>query len=160
MNKHAIAFVSTFALTLVLSVYYLMIPKGSPSTPVNGGGSNIVLVSDAKSYYYEALKNERRTDYETSINTLESQIVNASTNDAKNELLKEIDDLKFIYEQEIEVETELETLGYPEAFVRIIGERITVIVTGEESDSAAVKLIMKIKKLIPGDYQVYIEFKK
>lgn len=160
MNKHAIAFVSTFALTLVLSVYYLMIPKGSDSTPINAGGSNIVLIEDAKSYYYEALKNERKSEYENTVSSLESQIVIATTNDVKNELLNKIDDLKFIYEQEMDAEEELEEIGYPESFVRIIGNKISVIVTGEDNQSEAVKVIMKVKKVIPGDYQVFVEFKK
>lgn len=57
MNKHAVAFVSVFSLTLVLSVYYIMIPKGGANAIEVGktDNNNSTEVTNARSYYFESL---------------------------------------------------------------------------------------------------------
>ena len=50
MNKHAVAFVSVFSLTLVLSVYYIMIPKGGANAIEVGKTDNNNSTEVLKNY--------------------------------------------------------------------------------------------------------------
>ena len=67
MNRQLVAFLSLFSLTLVLSVYYVLIPTANidntipnEEKPVNG------IVLDAESAYFENLNIQRESNFQVS----------------------------------------------------------------------------------------------
>lgn len=162
MNRHAVAFVSVFSLALVLSVYYIMIPKGKGHEGNGDGpvGGSVTEVSSARSYYFDALARERKDAYSEKIQNLETQLVTAATNEQKAELLAQIDSLENQFRLEQTVESKMEEFGYPLAYVKVDENEITVIVyESEPSDAKAAKIIRKILLETQKDLPVVLEFK-
>lgn len=146
MNKHAVAFVSVFSLTLVLSVYYIMIPKGGVNAIEVGKteNNNSTEITNARSYYFESLIKERNDSYNESIDNLELKLVKASTNLEKEEILNEISYIKNNYDLECKAETTLTEYGYPLSYVKINTDDIKVIVYESKPDNVKAANIIKI----------------
>lgn len=146
MNKHAVAFVSVFSLTLVLSVYYIMIPKGGTNAIEVGktDNNNSTEVTNARSYYFESLIKERNDVYSENIEDLELKLVKASSNAEKEEILNEILYIKNNYDLECKTETTLAEYGYPLAYVKINVDNINVIVYENEPDNLKAVNIIKV----------------
>lgn len=161
MNRHAVAFVSVFSLALVLSVYYLMIPKGGPTQGVGNisSGGN-VEVEGARSYYFEALAREREESYASEVAKLESALVNAATNSEKADILNDIQLLKDTYDSEKAADKAIAEFGWPLAYVRIGSDEIVVVVYEPEPDAKkAAQIIRQVMISSDLDLPVSLEFK-
>ena len=73
MNKHVIAFLSVFSLGLVLSVYYVFIPKNQNSTPVQG---TITSEAELRKAYFDGLDKQRNEYHKNIIDDLNIKLTN------------------------------------------------------------------------------------
>lgn len=128
MNKHLVAFISVFTLGLVLSVYYVMIPRGGPSQPVGGGVSSGV-VSNGHELYFETLEMNREQEHKAVVARYQDIMVSKdATNEEKRQALTAIEAENSLYALELSLDSNIEDLGYPIAYTRITDKNVTLII--------------------------------
>ena len=163
MNRQLIAFLSLFSLTLVLSVYYVLIPKvnvdntiSNPDQVVNGE------ILDAQAAYFENLSIERDSIYKGYYDQQNNILSSSSySNLEKENALKLIEEYKKEEVQLLELENCVKCIGYQNVFVEYINSDIHVITSCIDSKNEAyeaAQIIFTIQDLLDKEENIFIEF--
>lgn len=163
MNRQLVAFLSLFSLTLVLSVYYVLIPTAKidntiPETekPVNG------VILDAESAYFETLNIEREAysqNYFASQNAILAS--NDYSNTEKEQALINIENYQKEQLQIVTLENCVKGIGYQNVFVEYINDDIRVItscINEENKTIEAAQIIFTIQDLLDEEENIFVEF--
>lgn len=123
MNKHVVAFLSVFTLGLVLSVYYVFIPKGGPSnSEVNGSVSSV----DYKKVYFQGLEKEREASHKKKIDGYNAKLINCSQEE-KAQYISLIEQENSIFSDEKRIDKMIKDLDYPYSVTKIFENNVLVI---------------------------------
>lgn len=164
MNRQLVAFLSLFSLTLVLSVYYVLIPTASNSNKIEQENSNPVsgVVLDAESAYFESLDIQRDAYYQEYVN--EQNSILASSDYTNSEKEKALLNIELMKEQEKEIEN-LEVcvkgIGYQNVFIEYINDDIHVVTSCIDKNNhmvEAAQIIFTIQDLLDKEENIFIEF--
>ena len=163
INKKNLWFLTLFSLILVLSVYYITMPKellvSNNSEQINS--DNSVVTNIEESSIVEALKTEDNTETLEEINKLKETIANTdSTSEDKNKAFDTIKELNQISSKEEILEEQIKTNYDLDSFVKIDGDQIRVVI---DSDDHSSKIANNIMKTIQNNFNtkqyVSIQFK-
>ena len=143
INKKNLWFLTLFSLVLVLSVYYITMPKELLLT--NNGDikeeENIVI---EEASLIETLRSEDNANTLTEINKLKATISdNEATSDAKNEAFDALKLLNQISSKEELLEEKIKNALGLDSFIKIDGDQIRVVVNSEEHNSNLANQIMR-----------------
>ena len=143
VNKKNLWFLTLFSLVLVLSVYYITMPKELLLT--NNGDikeeENIVI---EEASLIETLRSEDNANTLTEINKLKATISdNEATSDAKNEAFDALKLLNQISSKEELLEEKIKNALGLDSFIKIDGDQIRVVVNSEEHNSNLANQIMR-----------------
>ena len=142
INKKNLWFLTLFSLVLVLSVYYVTMPKELLLTN-NGEAESNVSVEEAN--IIEVLRSEDNANTLDNINKLKATIGNNDIDvNTKNEafdalkLLNQISSKEELLEEKIKNELSLDS------FVKIDGDEIRVVINSSEQSSKLANEVMRI----------------
>lgn len=164
MNRQLVAFLSLFSLTLVLSVYYVLIPsvnknnqiENETSKPVNG------VVLDAESAYYESLDIERDAYFESYYQEQNSILASSDySNLEKEQALIKIEEIKEQEKQIEALESCVKGIGYQNVFVEYINDDIHVVASCIDKQNEcieAAQIIFTIQDLLEKEENIFVEF--
>lgn len=127
MNRHLIAFLSVFSLGLVLSIYYVLIPRDVPKEVNNTFDS--IDVSESEDHYFASLKLQREEEHKDKIDSF--QMIMVSTNasaEEKKSALERIEAENRVYSLELEIDNKITDLGYPNAYTRIVDKDVSLVI--------------------------------
>ena len=162
MNKKILSFISLFCLTLVLSVYYVVVPYNGA---IKEDGKDVevnVTIEDGEELYFASLDQEKMEKYEQSISSLESIVASSDySNEEKESALNEIDEVVNKIKLEDEIEGKLNSIGYKNVYLIIKGNIVHVVVKVAEPTSLdAANIIRNVYSLVsPVSYGVEVSFK-
>lgn len=174
VKKKAVWFLTLLSLAAVISVYYL----SNPVTPFNGlaifsdNALKDTKISDlasktgkttpvtSESHLFEEMRMELQNERSQLKDTLTQKIASAQyTAEEKNEAFNQIDAITKNESNEAMLEMLIETLGYPDAFVKADDDQIRVTVQANElSKTKANEIIYMVKKEISGSGKVVVDF--
>lgn len=146
MKKQAIAFFTMFSLILMLSIYYITLPKDTAKTSKTDVSVISTLDEEKESNTQE--EKEKNDDVISDPDTDED-----SKNEAilKNETLKENEELQKSYSKMIS------DMGY-ENSVEIKEKTVYITVLGEQDDSVASTIMKTLYKEIGNKYFIEVSF--
>lgn len=146
MKKQAIAFFTMFSLILMLSIYYITLPKDTAKTSKTDVSVISSLDEEKESNTQE--EKEKNDDVISDPDTDED-----SKNEAilKNETLKENEELQKSYSKMIS------DMGY-ENSVEIKEKTVYITVSGEQDDSVASTIMKTLYKEIGNKYFIEVSF--
>lgn len=146
MKKQAIAFFTMFSLILMLSIYYITLPKDTAKTSKSDVSVISTLDEEKESNTQE--EKEKNDDVISDPDTDED-----SKNEAilKNETLKENEELQKSYSKMIS------DMGY-ENSVEIKEKTVYITVSGEQDDSVASTIMKTLYKEIGNKYFIEVSF--
>lgn len=162
MNKKILSFISLFCLTLVLSVYYVVVPYNNV---VDTTGDDVVVnvtIEDGEELYFASLDQEKMSNYEDVIKGYEAIVASADySNEEKEDALNEIDEVVNKIKLEDQIESALNDLGYKNVYLIIKGNIVKVIVKVAEPTSLDAATIIKVvfSYVSPVSYGVEVSFK-
>ena len=164
MNRQLVAFLSLFSLTLVLSVYYVLIPTANNSNNIENNNSNPVtgVVLDAESAYFETLDIQRDSYYQDYYNEQNSILASSSySNSEKEQALLNIELIK-AQEKELEnLEVCVKGIGYQNVFIEYINDDIHVVTSSIDEKNhmvEAAQIIFTIQDLFDKEENIFVEF--
>ena len=160
INKKNLWFLTLFSLVLVLSVYYVTMPKELLLT----NNDNIVSNSDVtieEANIIETLRSEDSVNTLTEINKLKATISDdTATTDDKNKafdalkLLNQISSKEELLEEKVKV-----TLGL-DSFIKIDGDQIRVVINSNEHNPNLANQIMRtIQENFDTKQYISVQFK-
>ena len=121
MNKKLLSFLSLFCLTLVLSVYYVVVPYNGAIEEL--GNEDVVVnvtIEDGEEIYFESLEQSKIDGYNNLIQEYESIVASADySNKEKEEALKDIDEVVAKIKLEDEIEKSINQAGYSNTYIMI-----------------------------------------
>ena len=143
INKKNLWFLTLFSLVLVLSVYYVTMPKELLITN-NSENLNNSNVEITETTVIEALKQEDNTNTLEEINKLKETIAsdNATTED-KNKAFDTLKLLNQISSKEELIEEKIKQAHNLDSFIKIDGDQIRVVIDLDEHTNALANAIMK-----------------
>ena len=143
INKKNLWFLTLFSLVLVLSVYYVTMPKELLITN-NSENLNNSNVEITETTVIEALKQEDNTNTLEEINKLKETIAsdNATTED-KNKAFDTLKLLNQISSKEELIEEKIKQAHNLDSFIKIDGDQIRVVIDSDEHTNALANAIMK-----------------
>lgn len=146
MRKQALAFFTMFSLILMLSIYYITLPKESNTTKQY---ESVISSLDET-------KDENRED-KLIIN--ENIIADANTNIRdKEDAIIENEQIKENIKKEEEISQKITTLGY-ENSVEINEQTIKIsILNKKESDDIAISVMQEVYKSVGKTYLIEVSF--
>lgn len=146
MRKQALAFFTMFSLILMLSIYYITLPKESNTTKQY---ESVISSLDET-------KDENRED---KLITNENIIADANTNIRdKEDAIIENEQIKENIKKEEEISQKITTLGY-ENSVEINEQTIKIsILNKKESDDIAISVMQEVYKLVGKTYLIEVSF--
>lgn len=146
MKKQAIAFFTMFSLILMLSIYYITLPKDTAKTSKTDVSVISTLDEEKESNTQE--EKEKNDDVISDPDTDED-----SKNEAilKNETLKENEELQKSYSKMIS------DMGY-ENSVEIKEKTVYITVSGEQDDTVASTIMKTLYKEIGNKYFIEVSF--
>lgn len=146
MKKQAIAFFTMFSLILMLSIYYITLPKETAKTSKTDVSVISTLDEEKESNTQE--EKEKNDDVISDPDTDED-----SKNEAilKNETLKENEELQKSYSKMIS------DMGY-ENSVEIKEKTVYITVSGEQDDTVASTIMKTLYKEIGNKYFIEVSF--
>ena len=161
INKKNLWFLTLFSLVLVLSVYYITMPKElllSNNAPINNENPKVEITEAS---IIETLRTEDNANTLEEVNKLKATISdNTITTDAKNEafdalkLLNQISSKEELLEEKIKNELNLDS------FIKIDGDQIRVVVeTDEHNASLANRIMRTIQENFDTKQYISIQFK-
>ena len=162
IDKKNIWFLTLFSLILVLSVYYITMPKELLLTGLNdlketNDEYSKVEETSALSVMKVEDKEETKKEMETLKEVLLQQDAEVSKKSEAFDKMKQLD-INSSKEEELETKIEQE-LGY-ESFIKIDGDKIKVVVSLDKKDT---KIANNIMRLIQSNYDtkkyITVEFK-
>ena len=142
INKKNLWFLTLFSLVLVLSVYYITMPKELLLTNNDSEEEANITIEEAN--IIETLRSEDNATTLEEINKLKDTISNktASTED-KNKAFDALKILNQISSKEELLEEKIKTTYNLDSFIKIDGDQIRVVVNSEESTSSLANKIMR-----------------
>ena len=143
INKKNLWFLTLFSLVLVLSVYYITMPKELLLTN-NSDTLNDSDVVIEEVGIIETLRSEDSANTLTEINKLKATIGDdTASTDAKNEAFDALKLLNQISSKEEILEEKVKTVLGLDSFIKIDGDQIRVVVNSEEHSSNLANQIMR-----------------
>lgn len=146
MRKQALAFFTMFSLILMLSIYYITLPKESNTTKQY---ESVISSLDET-------KDENRED---KLITNENIIADANTSIRdKEDAIIENEQIKENIKKEEEISKKITTLGY-ENSVEINEQTIKIsILNKKESDDIAISVMQEVYKSVGKTYLIEVSF--
>ncbi len=143
INKKNLWFLTLFSLVLVLSVYYITMPKELLLTN-NGDTSSDKEVVVEEANIIETLRSEDSANTLAEINKLKATISNdEATTDAKNEAFDALKLLNQISSKEELLEEKVKNVIGLDSFIKIDGDQIRVVVNSDEHNTNLANQIMR-----------------
>ena len=143
INKKNLWFLTLFSLVLVLSVYYITMPKELLLT--NNGDTHLdenVVIEEAS--MIETLRSEDSANTLVEINKLKATISNdEATADAKNEAFDALKLLNQISSKEELLEEKVKNALGLDSFVKIDGDQIRVVIDSKEHNANLANQVMR-----------------
>lgn len=159
MNKKNLWFLTLFSLIIVLSIYYITMPTDIMIEQYKEEETAVSEEIVEEDSVLVSLRVEAEEEYLKELESLKTVLNNAdSTVDEKNNAFEQIKQLSNIKGEQEKLEEEIQNNIGAEAFVRIEGNKITVVVNKKEHDT---KLANQIMRLVQSNYQnkMYITVK-
>ncbi len=171
INKKSLWFLTLFSLILVLSVYYVTMPtellltsNGKYNTDTQEKkkeNKNEATVSIEESEILTSLRVEADEQMVQEINELKEILTNSeSTTEEKNQAFEKMKNLNVVRGEEETLEKNIKSEFDLEAFVKIDGDQIRVVVVADKLDNKQANNIMRsiqknydTKKYISVKYQ-------
>lgn len=143
INKKNLWFLTLFSLVLVLSVYYVTMPKELLITNNSENVENTNINIEETSVI-EALKQEDNNTTLEEINKLKATIADESiSTEDKNEAFDTLKLLNQISSKEELLEEKIKTTHNLDSFIKIDGDQIRVVIDSEEHTSSLANDIMR-----------------
>ena len=160
INKKNLWFLTLFSLVLVLSVYYITMPKELLLT--NNGDTaidNEIVIEEAS--LIETLRSEDSANTLTEINKLKATISNDDAPvDQKNEAFDALKLLNQISSKEELLEEKVKTNLGLDTFIKIDGDQIRVVVDSKEHNANLANQIMRtIQNSFDTKQYISVQFK-
>ena len=163
MNKKILSFISLFCLTLVLSVYYVIVPYNGAIKDESGNDVEVnVTIEDGEELYFESLAVEKMENYQNQVESLESIVASSDySNEEKETALNEIEEVVKKIKLEEQIESTLNSIGYKSVYIIIKNNVVHVVAkVAEPSPLDAATIIKNVFSLVsPGAYGVEVSFK-
>ncbi len=161
INKKNLWFLTLFSLVLVLSVYYITMPKELLLTnngAINEDNSKIDIKEVS---IIETLRTEDNASTLEEINKLKATISdNTLTTDAKNEAFDALKLLNQISSKEELLEEKIKNTFDLDSFIKIDGDQIRVVVDSDEHSNTLANNIMRtIQESFDTKQYISIQFK-
>jgi stage III sporulation protein AH len=159
MNKKNLWFLTLFSLIIVLSIYYITMPTDLMIEEYKEEETAVSEEIVEEDSVLVSLRVEAEEEYLKELESLKTVLNNAdSTVDEKNNAFEQIKQLSNIKGEQEKLEEEIQNNIGAEAFVRIEGNKITVVVNKKEHDT---KLANQIMRLVQSNYKnkMYITVK-
>lgn len=159
INKKNLWFLTLFSLVLVLSVYYVTMPKElliADSSKENNDNTKIEQTN-----IIEALKAEDETKTLDEINKLKTTISdsNSKTED-KNKAFDALKTLNQISSKEALLEEKVKNINDVDSFIKIEDDQIKVVVNSENKSTTLANQIMRtIQENFDTKQYIVVEFK-
>ena len=159
INKKNLWFLTLFSLVLVLSVYYITMPKELLQT--NNDIPEDTKITVEETNIIETLRLEDNANTLEEINKLKTTISdNTLTSEAKNEAFDALKLLNQISSQEEILEEKLKNTLNLDSFIKIDGDQIRVVVDCDEHSKAMANNIMRaIQENFDTKQYISIQFK-
>ena len=159
MNKKNLWFLTLFSLIIVLSIYYITMPTDLMIEEYKEEETAVSEEIIEEDSILVSLRVEAEEEYLKELESLQTVLNNAdSTVDEKNNAFEQIKQLSNIKGEQEKLEEEIQNNIGAEAFVRIDGNKITVVVNKKDHDT---KLANQIMRLVQSNYKnkMYITVK-
>ena len=145
INKKNLWFLTLFSLVLVLSVYYITMPKELLLTNNDNVANEVETTTIQELSIIEALKQEDNNTTLTEINKLKATISSdESSTEDKNKAFDTLKLLNQISSQEELLEEKVKTTMDLDSFIKIDGDQIRVVVNSSDSSSTIANDIMRL----------------
>ena len=144
INKKGLWFLTLFSLILVLSVYYVTLPEELVLTNATNETEKESTINIEEKSALESLRIESDADLEVTMKELQEILTSAdSSMEEKNSAYEQMKELNTNRSLEQELEKKLKDAYALEAFVKINGSDIQVIVSTNEHDKTLANNIMR-----------------
>ena len=162
INKKNLWFLTLFSLVLVLSVYYVTMPKELLIANNITDNENKTNIKIEEANIIETLKAEDNTTTLEEINKLKETISNSeTTNEDRNKAFDALKTLNQISSKEELLEEKIKNNLGLDSFIKIDGDQIKVTIESEKHDT---NLANKIMRSIQSNYQdnkyISVKFQK
>ena len=145
INKKNLWFLTLFSLVLVLSVYYITMPKELLLTNNSATEDNNTKIDIKEVSIIETLRTEDNANTLAEINKLKATISdNTLTTDAKNEAFDALKLLNQISSKEELLEEKIKNTLDLDSFIKIDGDQIRVVVDSDEHSNTLANNIMRL----------------
>lgn len=160
INKKNLWFLTLFSLVLVLSVYYVTMPKELLISN-NSNTSEQTSVDIKEASMIETLKQEDNSNTLEEINKLKETIANdKATTDAKNEAFDALKLLNQVSSKEELLEEKVKNEHNLDSFIKIDGDQIRVVIDSDNHSSGLANDIMRtIQSNFDTKQYISIQFK-
>jgi len=143
INKKNLWFLTLFSLVLVLSVYYVTMPKELLITN-NSENLENTNINIEETSIIEALKQEDNNETLEEINKLKETIASSTaTNEDKNEAFDTLKLLNQISSKEEIIEEKIKTNHNLDSFIKIDGDQIRVVIDSDNHTNTLANEIMR-----------------
>ena len=161
INKKNLWFLTLFSLVLVLSVYYITMPKELLLTNNGATPEDNAVVNIEEANIIETLRQEDNNKALEEINKLKSTISdNTITTDARNEAFDALKLLNQISSKEELLEEKVKNAHGVDSFVKIDGDQIRVVVNSSEPSTTLANDIMRtIQSNFDTKQYIVVQFK-
>ena len=161
INKKNLWFLTLFSLVLVLSVYYITMPKELLLTNNNVTSEDKTVVNIEEAGIIETLRQEDNNTTLEEINKLKATISdNTVTTDARNEAFDALKLLNQISSKEELLEEKVKNSHGIDSFVKIDGDQIRVVVNSSEPSTTLANDIMRtIQSNFDTKQYIVVQFK-
>ena len=161
INKKNLWFLTLFSLVLVLSVYYITMPKELLLTNNDAINEDIGKIDIKETSIIEALRTEDNASSLEEINKLKATISdNNVTTDTKNEAFDALKLLNQVSSKEELLEEKIKNTLDLDSFIKIDGDQIRVVVDSDEHSNTLANNIMRtIQESFDTKQYISIQFK-
>ncbi len=161
INKKNLWFLTLFSLVLVLSVYYITMPKELLLTNNDAINEDIGKIDIKETSIIEALRTEDNASTLEEINKLKATISdNNVTTDTKNEAFDALKLLNQVSSKEELLEEKIKNTLDLDSFIKIDGDQIRVVVDSDEHSNELANNIMRtIQESFDTKQYISIQFK-
>ena len=161
INKKNLWFLTLFSLVLVLSVYYVTMPKELLLTNNNLENKTDIVDSIEEANIIEALRAEDNTHTLEEINKLKATISdNTISTEDKNKAFDTLKLLNQISSKEELLEDKIKTAHNLDSFIKIDGDQIRVVVNTDEHNNTLANDIMRtIQSNFDTKQYIVVQFK-
>ena len=161
INKKNLWFLTLFSLVLVLSVYYITMPRELMMTNNGNTGIGDENVKVYEMSLIETLREEDNNTVLEEINKYKNTIVDSETTvEDKNKAFDQIKLLNQISSQEELLEEKVKNVHNLDSFIKIDGDQIRVVVDSDNHSSSMANDIMRtIQSNFDSKQYISIQFK-